>query len=60
MAIKEEQKARKYYLEMAQKTADPLGKDMFKKLAREEEMHEKVLNDQFYSLSNKGIWTWGD
>ncbi len=60
IAIKEEQKARKYYQEMAQETADPLGRDMFKKLAREEEMHEKVLNDQFYSLSNKGIWTWGD
>lgn len=60
MAIKEERKAQKHYLEMAKKTADPLGRDMFKKLAREEELHERVLNDQFYSLSNKGLWTWGD
>ena len=60
MAIKEEKKAQKYYSEMAEKTADPLGKDMFKKLAREEELHERVLNDQFYSLNNNGVWAWGD
>ena len=60
MAIKEERKAQKYYLEMVQNTADPMGRDMFKKLAREEELHESVLNDQFYSLTNKGVLTWGD
>lgn len=60
IAIKEEKKAQKYYLDMAQDTADPLGKDMFKKLAREEELHERVLNDQFYSLHNNGVWAWGD
>jgi rubrerythrin len=60
MAIKEEMKAQKYYEEMAQRTTDPLGRGTFKKLAREEELHEKVLNDQFYSLTNKGLWTWGD
>jgi rubrerythrin len=60
MAIKEERKAQKYYREMAEKTTDPLGRDMFKKLASEEELHERVLNDQFYSLTNKGLWTWGD
>jgi len=60
MAIKEERKAQKYYQQMAQKTTDPLGRDMFKKLAREEELHERILNDQYYSLNNSGIWTWGD
>jgi len=60
MAVKEERKAQKYYHEMAKKTTDTLGRDMFKKLAREEELHERVLNDQFYSLTNKGLWTWGD
>jgi hypothetical protein len=60
MAIKEERKAQIYYSEMAGKTPDPLGKDMFKRLAREEEIHERVLNDQYYSLNNNGIWTWGD
>jgi len=60
MAIKEEEKAQKYYLKMAKETADPPGKDMFKKLAREEELHERILNDQYYSLNSNGVWTWGD
>jgi rubrerythrin len=60
IAIKEERKAQEYYHEMAKEPADPLGRDMFKKLAREEELHERILNDQFYSLTNKGLWTWGD
>ena len=60
IAIKEERKAQNYYQEMAQKTTDPLGSDMFKKLAREEELHQRVLNNQLYSLTNKGLWTWGD
>jgi len=60
IAVKEERKAYEYYLEMARGATDPLGKDMFKKLAREEELHERVLNDQFYSLTNNGLWTWGD
>jgi rubrerythrin len=60
IAIKEERKAQKHYLEMAKETADQLGKDTFKKLAREEELHERVLNDQFYSLTNNGLWAWGD
>ncbi len=60
IAIKEERKAQKQYLEMAEEIADPLGKDMFKKLAREEELHERILNDQFYTLNNNGVWTWGD
>jgi rubrerythrin len=45
---------------MADEAADPLGKEMFKKLAREEELHERILNDQYYSLNNNGVWTWGD
>ncbi len=60
IAVKEERKAHEYYLEMARGTTDSLGKDMFKKLAREEELHERLLNDQFYSLANNGLWTWGD
>ena len=30
------------------------------KLAGEEAIHEKVLNDQYYSLHNTGVWSWGD
>jgi len=60
MAVKEEKKAEAFYQSMAEVTKDPRGKDMYKRLAEEEALHEKLLNDQFYSLHNTGIWSWGD
>jgi len=60
MAIKEEKKAQAYYSSMAELTEDARGKDMYKRLANEEALHEKVLNDQYYSIHNTGIWSWGD
>jgi rubrerythrin len=60
MAIREEKKAQAYYRSMAELTKDPRGKDMYKRLANEEALHEKVLNDQYYSLHNTGVWSWGD
>lgn len=60
MATREEKKAQVYYRSMAELTKDLRGKEMYKRLANEEELHEKLLNDQFYSLHNKGIWSWGD
>jgi rubrerythrin len=60
LAIREEKKARAYYRSMVELTKDPRGKDMYKRLASEEELHEKLLNDQYYSLHNTGIWSWGD
>jgi rubrerythrin len=60
IAIREEKKAQAYYRSMAELIKDPRGKDMYKRLANEEALHEKVLNDQYYSLHNTGVWTWGD
>jgi rubrerythrin len=60
LAIREERKAGTYYRSMAELTNDPRGKDMYRRLAGEEELHEKLLNDQYYSLHNTGIWSWGD
>lgn len=60
IATREEKKAQAYYRSMAELTKDPRGKDMYKRLASEEELHEKLLNDQFYSLHNTGYWSWGD
>ena len=60
LAIREEKKAGAYYRSMAELARDPRGKDMYKRLAGEEELHEKLLNDQYYSLHNTGIWSWGD
>ncbi|MBW2554680.1 MAG: ferritin family protein [Deltaproteobacteria bacterium] len=59
-AIEDEKKASAYYNKLADETDDSSGKAMFKKLAEEENLHTRILNDQWYSLSNKGIWVWGD
>ena len=60
MAIREEKKAQTYYRLMAELAKDPRGRDMYKRLADEEALHEKILNDQYYSLHNTGVWSWGD
>jgi rubrerythrin len=60
MAIRKENEAQAFYEEMAVRTEDPAGKQMFNRLAGEEEVHRRILNDQLYSLSNKGLWVWGE
>jgi rubrerythrin len=60
MAIREEKKSQAYYRSMAELTKESLGKDMYKRLANEEALHERLLNDQYYSLHNTGVWSWGD
>jgi rubrerythrin len=60
IAIREEKKAQAYYRSMAELTKDPRGRDMYKRLVDEEALHEKILNDQYYSLHNTGLWSWGD
>jgi hypothetical protein len=60
IAVREEKKAQAYYRSMAGLTQDPRGRDMYKRLASEEALHEKLLNDQYYSLHNTGVWSWGD
>ncbi len=60
IAIREEKKAQAYYRSMVELTSDSRGKDMYKRLANEEALHEKVLNDQYYSVQNTGLWSWGD
>ncbi len=59
-AIEKEAKAAEFYREMAKETEDPQGREMFKTLVKEEEMHRQLLNDQYYSLLNQGEWVWGD
>ncbi len=60
IAVREEKKSQAYYRSMAELTKDPLGRDMYKRLANEEALHERLLNDQYYSLHNTGLWSWGD
>ena len=59
-AIKKEEDAQALYTDMADKAQDPVGKEMMKKLAGEEEIHRRILNDQLYALSNRGLWVWAE
>jgi rubrerythrin len=57
-AIGNEQTAEERYRALAEQTDDPNGKAMFSRLAYEEEMHRRILEDEFYALSNQGTWAW--
>jgi rubrerythrin len=57
-AIGNEKIAGERYRALAEETDDPRGKDMFGKLSHEEQIHERILEDEFYSLSNQGVWGW--
>ena len=60
LAIATEEKAEAEYKNLASQADDTSGKQMFERLAEEEAVHRKVLDDQYYSLSNTGLWRWGD
>jgi rubrerythrin len=57
-AIENEKIAGERYRALAEETDDPDGQDMFRKLANEEMIHQRILEDEFFSLSNKGVWGW--
>ena len=58
-AINAEQNAYERYRNLSAQTNDPKGKEMFRKLASEEELHRRILSDEFYQISNNGSWVWG-
>ncbi|MDF1553297.1 MAG: ferritin family protein [Deferrisomatales bacterium] len=60
LAIATEEKAEAEYKNLAHQADDANGKQMFQRLAEEEAVHRKVLDDQYYALSNSGLWQWGD
>ena len=57
-AIDNEKIAGERYRGLAEETADPRGQAMFRDLANEEKIHQRILEDEFYSLSNEGTWGW--
>jgi rubrerythrin len=57
-AIENEKIAGERYRGLAEETAEPVGRDMFKQLANEEAIHQRILEDEFFSLSNQGVWGW--
>jgi rubrerythrin len=57
-AIATEKTAEERYRALAEKTEDAAGRTMFQNLAYEERLHQRILEDEFFSLSNKGTWAW--
>lgn len=57
-AIENEKLAEVRYRVLAEETDDADGQDMFRKLAAEESLHRRVLEDEFFSVSNRGVWGW--
>jgi rubrerythrin len=57
-AIENEKIAGERYRVLAEQTSDPTGQDMFRNLSNEERIHQRILEDEFFSLSNKGVWGW--
>jgi rubrerythrin len=60
IGIEAEKKAQEKYLQIAKMFTDDESKAIFNKMADEERNHQNILEDQFYSMSNKGKIIWGD
>jgi rubrerythrin len=57
-AIQMEKVAGERYRVLAGETTDGAGQTMFRRLANEEQVHQRILEDEFFSLSNQGVWGW--
>lgn len=58
MAIEVEKSARARYERIAAMLSDPEERAIFEGLANSERVHQKILEDQFYQLSNEGTISW--
>ena len=58
LAIDAEKSAQKRYTKIADIIDDEEGKKIFTDLASEERNHQRILEDEFYNISNKGTIIW--
>lgn len=58
IAIAAEKDAQIKYREIADMIEDADGKTIFLDLAEEEHKHQRILEDEFYHISNKGTIIW--
>ena len=58
LAIEAEKSAQERYNKIAEMIGDEEGKNIFYNLAQEERNHQRILEDQFYHISNKGTIIW--
>lgn len=60
IGIRNEKKAGQAYRNLASEIEDPNGVAMFEKMAKEEDQHARILEDQLYDVKNRGELVWGD
>ena len=58
IAIAAEKDAQQKYRKIAEMIEEAEGKEIFNNLAEEEYRHQRILEDQFYHMSNKGLIIW--
>jgi rubrerythrin len=58
LAIKAEKNAQARYQKIADMLEDEEQKEIFNNLAQDERNHQRILEDEFYNLSNKGTIIW--
>ncbi|HJX14236.1 MAG TPA: ferritin family protein [Candidatus Deferrimicrobiaceae bacterium] len=56
IAVQREIVANKYYLDLAAQTKSAGAKEMFLALAKEEELHMKILQAEIDSIGQSGFW----
>ena len=56
IAIDKEIKANKFYLEMANESRTADAREMFLSLAKEEDMHARILQAEIDSIGQNGFW----
>lgn len=59
-AVQAEKEAQERYRAIAGLMENDEGKTIFNDLADEESKHQRILDDQFYHMSNKGTIIWGE
>ena len=59
-AIKIEIEGLEFYNKAAEWTMDPNGKEVFRSLAQDEELHLRIVRQQYQSLSESGEWATSD
>src|SRR3970040_2150672 len=56
IAVQRESVANKFYLDLAAKEKSTEAKEMFLSLAKEEELHMKILQAEIASIGQSGFW----
>ena len=60
LAIATEREAEDRYTALAQRTTDPDGHAMFRRLAKEEHGHYRILGEVYWNLNNRRTWNWSE